>query len=419
MMATEPAAKSEPELYQGEKIERSESPNVLEIVTTSTQIRTLDQLLAVCEVDLKVWKVAEFYDLNTWGVTMKGPDGEPRSANNFQVKAKLVKRKPEAVVPVIQPIKTVRSRRPKDAGRVIRDVKTALILPDPQFGFARNMRGGQLDPFHDRRALDIALQVCDLVQPDVVVWLGDVLDLPTFSNKFLARPEYYWTVQSAVIEAHWWLSQFRTSAPAADIYMLEGNHDKRLADSVMDRFAIAYELRTADALHRPPALSIPGLLALDSLNIEYVGPYPDGRVWLNDRLACEHGAKATGRSGATAASVVRDTDVSLIFGHIHRRESAARTIHGRRGQWAVEALCPGCLCRVTGQVPGRQQKQNWQQGFAVVRYTDRLHTTPITVSVDQGKAIFEGTVFKGKEQTRRMAKDTGWDAFVRGVKNPR
>jgi len=57
----------------------------------SDHIRTLDQLLAACDVDSEVWKVKDTI-LNKWDVTMKLlEDGEwvAKTFQNFQVKARL------------------------------------------------------------------------------------------------------------------------------------------------------------------------------------------------------------------------------------------------------------------------------------------------------------------------------------------
>lgn len=55
----------------------------------SDHIRTLDQLLEICEVDLNLWKVKD-YTVNKWDVTSK-IDNELKTVQNFQVKARLEK----------------------------------------------------------------------------------------------------------------------------------------------------------------------------------------------------------------------------------------------------------------------------------------------------------------------------------------
>ena len=48
-------------------------------------LRTLEEALQFCEVDLEVWQV-ERHIFNSWDVTLKGPDGKPLTATNYQVK---------------------------------------------------------------------------------------------------------------------------------------------------------------------------------------------------------------------------------------------------------------------------------------------------------------------------------------------
>lgn len=52
-------------------------------------IKTLDQLLAACKVDLDLWKVKE-YNINKWDVTAFKL-GQPQTIQNYQVKARLEK----------------------------------------------------------------------------------------------------------------------------------------------------------------------------------------------------------------------------------------------------------------------------------------------------------------------------------------
>lgn len=56
------------------------------LTSMSSKIRTLDDLLAYAEVDLKVWEVERFV-VNKWDMGAKGPDGSILSQPLFQVKA--------------------------------------------------------------------------------------------------------------------------------------------------------------------------------------------------------------------------------------------------------------------------------------------------------------------------------------------
>lgn len=84
-----------PEVSKGEQIKFDVKGNEGEIIWNagknypSDHIRTLDQLLKICDVDLNIWNVKD-YTVNKWDVTSK-IDNELKTVQNFQVKARLEK----------------------------------------------------------------------------------------------------------------------------------------------------------------------------------------------------------------------------------------------------------------------------------------------------------------------------------------
>lgn len=56
--------------------------------TTPQPVRTLDELIAVCEIDTSVWEV-ETWTANTWETAAKQADGSMKPTTLYQVKAKL------------------------------------------------------------------------------------------------------------------------------------------------------------------------------------------------------------------------------------------------------------------------------------------------------------------------------------------
>lgn len=282
-------------------------------------------------------------------------------------------------------------------------MRTAVILPDPQIGYRRILTndGEILDPFHDDTAIAVAMQIIRQVQPDVIINLGDMLDLAEF-GRFEQEPGFALTTQASLDYGHEFLARQRANAPGAEIRLIEGNHDRRIQKSIINNAKAAFALRQASTTPDTwPVMSVPHLLRLDDLGVEYVQGYPAGITWLNDRLACIHGHKV--RSAAsTAAAVVDDERMSVIFGHVHRIELQHRTRRTRGGPKFNLAATPGCLSRIDGAVPstkgstdvlGRpiESYENWQQGVAVVTYTEgdgpfHLELIPI----HQGHAIFRG-----------------------------
>lgn len=415
-----------------ESVKVRSQDNYLEIEANRKRIVSLDDLLAAANVDLEVWKV-DRYIINKWEVGAKtarrqiewkdgqivegflDDPGKLEVEPLFQIKIYLIRRIPVEITPVIKPIEiTISNVQPEFVKSNIRynEFKRALIVPDIQVGFSRDLFTNSIDPFHDRRALDIVLQFAQLFSFDKIVFLGDLLDLPDWTDKFIRSPAFYFNTQPAVIELSWWLSKFRAAAPSAEIYALEGNHDLRMTTALQAHLNAAYQLRPADEISLPPSLSVERLLSLSSLDIKYIAGYPDNEVWLNDRLRLIHGSIVRSNPGETAKAVVADSDVSTIFGHIHRIERAARTIINRNGSRTITALSPGCLCRLDSVVPGNTKNQDWQQGFAIVTYNDTSNkefASIDAIEIQDGMTVYAGEVFESRESLEQLRAETNWN----------
>src|SRR5690606_37911958 len=111
---------------------------------------------------------------------------------------------------------------------------------------------------------------------------------------------------------------------------------------------------------------------------------------------------------STASAYLNREKTSVIFGHVHRREYAARTRDDHDGPREVMAASPGCLARVDGAVPSTKggtdldgrpvyRGEDWQQGIAVVPY--RKDTGVFVyeqVAILQGWAMWRGKEFVSK-----------------------
>jgi hypothetical protein len=178
----------------------------------------------------------------------------------------------------------------------------------------------------------------------------------------------------------------------------------------MTHLAEAYRLKPTN-LDADTVVSVPYLLGLDDLEINWIGDYPNGKLWLNDALTVEHGSVAKVNPGDTAKDIALKSPVSVIFGHIHRIERATRNADGRNGQRKIRAVSPGCVCRVDGVVPGHRLKQHWQQGFAIAHYDDHNYHAIETIEIEDGRAIYGGEVFLGEDPLEQIIEDTGWKNF--------
>jgi hypothetical protein len=307
--------------------------------------------------------------------------------------------------PVVQPAKPTIVKSKESKPKNGNSYNVAVILPDVQIGY-RMLKDGTLDPFHDDRAMAVAIEIVSYLNPDRIINLGDLLDFAA-QSKYVQEPAFAFTTQQAIDRAHLFLAEQRANAPDAVIEVLEGNHDQRLPNSIMKNAAHSFGLQRANLPKSWPVLSVPHLCRFDDLRIDYVAGYPAASTWVNDNLRCIHGFKIRS-AGSTAALVVDDERVSTIFGHVHRIERQHKTRHVRYGRKENFALTPGCLCRIDGAVPSTKgaidllgrpivSYENWQQGLAVVTYEPGDGEFDVEqVAIRDGSAFFRGMRFSVK-----------------------
>ena len=381
-----------------------EGANTLEVEFVSEMVCTLEGALEVSKTDLSVWEVRDHL-INFWPLGMKLKHGnveEPYSMQLCQVKVWLVRKNLKPIMPVIQPVvidmPTCKAVK-KDKTKLWR----ILIVPDVHMGFRRAIHGQNLVPFHDRRVLDIAVQIFQGGGFSGAHFIGDCMDLSEFSTKFTPEPEFYFTTQPALLEWAWWLGQFRASDPRAELVEYEGNHDKRMGDMIVAYMRAAYGLRPVDEIELPPSLSVERLLALHSLRVEYVKGYPDNYKWVNQNVMIRHGDTVRAGPGDSAKAVVNKTTYTTIFGHVHRTELVTRRIKTRDGDIIQKAFCPGCACHTDGRVPGSTSDQQWQQGLAVMEFTDTSENI-VSIPISEGKAIYNGSILVARARDAEIEK---------------
>jgi len=376
-----------------DKVSTEKEGNVTEVTVPNTIpegvfIRTVPELIEFAGVDLDEFEITKEV-VNFWG---------SRDNPNTQVKAWLVPKEPVAVHPVISPVEINTAGYPQQVSRDTK-MQVGMFLFDFHFGFRRSLRTGRLEPFHDRRAIDVALQIAQALSPDVIGLGGDLLDLADWQPRFVRSPNLYWTTQPALIEGAWWLEQFRSKCD--EMIYVPGNHDQRMEDLQIDHMKEAYGLRAIDELELPPAMSIPKLMAFHQLGIEYEDrKYPsEVEVWPGLKLI--HGETANNKPLKTADRILQERTKSALFGHVHRREMATK----RTEAGEVFAASPGCLCRVDGMVPGSTERSNWQQGIVMVTYDDGLMSLEF-IPITNGVALHNGYKYTSRDRLEELRHDT-------------
>lgn len=301
--------------------------------------------------------------------------------------------------PVIQQAAPVNVTIAHNPVKPTRDKKLALKGADTQIGF-RRLADGSLDPFHDEAAMGVFVQAATQLQPDKIQILGDFLDLAS-QGRFAQEASFAQTTQEALNTGHLFLAKLRAACPDAEIVVIEGNHDKRMQNFIEANAVAAFGLKRAGLPESWPVMSLPYLLRLDELNVQYVDAYPAATDWDNDTTRNIHGTKANSRGSTTSQYVFELPHLNTWAGHTHRVEITYRSVMGARGE-AVESYSanPGCLCRVDGAVPsvngaigadGQAARivENWQQGFGLAYYND-TESWPAVYRIRNGVALMGG-----------------------------
>ena len=352
---------------------------------------TLQTLLEKFNVSEEEWKVTNF-KVNQWDVSAKEEvDGKIvwNTHTNYQARASLVRKRP------------VKCDFPSVQGATVGDVKlnvktpkrnlnVDIVLPDAQVGFKRDIHSGELTPLHDLKAIAIATEIIKEIKPNRIIMLGDMLDLPDWSTHYVRSPEFYFTTQPSLDWLASWIKELRPYCK--EMVYIEGNHEKRMIDSIVQNTIQAYGIKPANEPDVPPIVSVPYMLGLHKMGVEYIGNYPHGEFYINDNLVCIHGNKVGPKSGQSVMKMLDSPRISVIQGHVHRLEMGHKTVWSHGQPKIYQAVSLGTLARIDGIVPGGGARYNWQQGFGIVEYdNDRFQID--SVGIYDGKAIFKGKFY--------------------------
>lgn len=371
-------------------------------VTDPLKLGKLNALLERSGIDPD--DISRVERVNVWQGFLKNDEGEAEIVDLAGIS--LVPRWADGPEwPVVQPGPAIRLPAVRSTS-LMSGWQRAVVLPDIQIGYFRNADGG-LEPTHDEAALAVAIAVTRAAKPALVVLVGDNLDLPEF-GKYRLSPAFQQTTQATIDRATTLCAEVRRAAPDARIVWLAGNHEERLPNYVLDNARAAFGLRAGNTPESWPVLSVPFLCRMDEYGVEYVPGYPASHHWITPRLKVIHGELVRNQASTATAYLGREK-TSVIFGHVHRREYAARTRDDHDGPREVMAASPGCLARLDGAVPSTKggtdldgrpvyRSEDWQQGLAVVDYDpDDGHFAYENVAIHAGVARWHGRMFRSAE----------------------
>ena len=218
-------------------------------------------------------------------------------------------------------------------------------------------------PYHNLPAVTAIRKYLKRLQPDEIIYNGDLMDFPYLASRKLRRAVNKGRLLEDLSLGRDLLAADRRAAPNARITWLPGNHEERWWTYVEEEAEELTGLLDQD-------LSLGTVFGLADLEIRLVGRYgPHGELdarWERQGLVVTHG----GYASKTAAASMLGAEGSVVFGHTHRAGLAAHSWRENpNGSFAWNA---GCLCNVSpdqGPLPPLStavRYRNQQQGFTVV-----------------------------------------------------
>lgn len=226
--------------------------------------------------------------------------------------------------------------------------------------------GDQHAPFHDEGMHESVLTLLKETKPSHATCLGDLGEFSEIS-RHRHNPAWKATTQQSVDASYNVLSDYVNASPNTEWTFIEGNHENRLRNLIIDYVKDLYGLKQGG--NGAVTMSIEHLLRLDELGIKFIGDsntYEYSKVKVNKNLAIVHGHIATKHSGTSALKTLEHFGHSIIQGHTHRQSQVFKTVRDIEDMPEVlTGVEAGCGCKTKKGI-GYAPQSDWQQGAVMI-----------------------------------------------------
>jgi hypothetical protein len=339
--------------------------------------------------------------INVWQGFIKNQEGEIEYAD--LASATFIPKRDEADETFLSQADPV-TIRPSRAKPPKRDYSLIFAFGDAQIAYRKV--GEDLIPIHDERAMSVARTMCKDLRPDVIVNLGDTVDLPNLSKYDPDSNHFLTTLQQSFNRVHTFYAELRADNPEAKIVEVDSNHNARIGKFVLKHAMEFYGLRQAGQPPEAwPVLTYPFLANLDAVGVEWVSGYEAAEYHYSDDLIFIHG-KEVRSNGSTAELLSKKYPyTNVVAGHGHKAQTHTRTTNDGKYLTAIQA---GTLCKTTGEVPGYgtavddmgvpvRKQMDWQQGVVVIKDYGEGYYEFTHVYIKDGKAFYNGKEYNDEQ----------------------
>jgi hypothetical protein len=345
--------------------------------------------------------------LKSWPTSMKLRDKDGAEVvtqiENFGITATIVPKVMDAIAFGLTEVK-YDLPKPKYSGlSTNKGFEKVLVIPDIHFGF-RSV-DGELKPTHDPEALAVVLHLVDIINPDLMVFLGDTMDWPQYGRHPIGYDLQNNTEKTLDVAREFFYSLRKITD--CQVEVLEGNHDCRPLAYIRDELK---KLATVPGLEIiMPSLS--RMLGFDQLNITYHGEptkegwdaYNRGESYFQHRdMLYIHGV-ACGKDAPTKN--ITKYMMSVCTGHIHKAICQPKPtpvfINGKRKNKVFWAISPGYLGTRDTTIPSQSSETDYQQGITLITHVDvsdnkdwsDVDTIANPIHFVNGKCFYGGEVY--------------------------
>lgn len=299
--------------------------------------------------------------------------------------------------------------KPNKTKPVERDYKLIVVFGDSQIEYRQI--NGEYMPIHDERALEIVRQLCREYQPEVIVNLGDTIDLAALSRFQADSDHFRHSLNPAFNRVHRMYAELRAESPNAEIHEVDSNHNTRLGKFILNKVPELYGIRQAGTDESSyPALTYPFFANLDAVNVKWhsgygAAQYVYGTDYQAPPIVFKHGTTVVSNGSTANKESKENPETHIIRGHGHRMETHYRTT--RAGLY-LASIMVGCTCRVDGWVPSYgsavddygmpvKKQEQWQQGVLIITDYMNGEYNFDHIAIRDGKAYYEGKEFIANE----------------------
>lgn len=217
-------------------------------------------------------------------------------------------------------------------------------------------------PFHDPLAIEVAARAIEEINPDHVIYNGDMIDFWSISKHEPRRAEVeqYVSIQEEIDRTI--LIQdilTRGCKSSCKRHNIDGNHEDRL-----ERFLGTGSQSRLGSLR---ALHMDGVFSYKKRGFASYHPYQEG-IWLTDNLFVYHGIYIGNTPGESVKKEIQSIGASVIMGHTHR----VANLRFRQGKSEHRGIENGCLCQLQSSY---KAMTNWSHAFTLVKKYDNRHWT--------------------------------------------